>query len=270
MDPLSIGSAVVGLIAAASRIGPVLYHFIANTRDAPSSAAQLFSEMQGITAVLQQLQAYLIDASESSAGRRAMLSLRNIMTSLTACVTTYSRLERLVGKCVEEGQLKRVKWLLHEREISELAQKVQGEKLNLVFMLTILQCESQREAEMSMQLLNQNVERLNSSNEDIKHRIDTFSIDHASPTLGKSPETDATCVSPLHVPAYEVDLSGSRVYRRVRPRASVWSVGSTDRVSMALSVFSNLTVDDVSNVSVLCLPIWSSDISNASHYRFRQ
>ena len=37
---------------------------------------------------------------------------------------------------------------------------------------------------------------------------------------------------------------------------------------MALSVFSDLTLGNVSVISVLCLPVWSTDLSNAEYYQF--
>ncbi|KAF2730973.1 hypothetical protein EJ04DRAFT_567253 [Polyplosphaeria fusca] len=39
---------------------------------------------------------------------------------------------------------------------------------------------------------------------------------------------------------------------------------------MAESAFSALTLDKVSVLSVLCLPIWEPDLSNADQYRFGQ
>jgi hypothetical protein len=88
MDPLSIGSAVVGLIAAASRITPIIYHFVTHTFDAPKSASQILDEMNSITAALEQLQIYLMGASKTNAARRSLLSLGNFVAMLTACVTT--------------------------------------------------------------------------------------------------------------------------------------------------------------------------------------
>jgi hypothetical protein len=139
MDPLSIGSAVVGLIAAAARMAPMLHHFIVHTRDAPKSASQILDEMNSITAALERLQVYLMGAYKTSVARRSMLSLRNIVATLTACVTTYSDLEHVVGGCVSEGQVKSFKWVMNEGDVGELLGRVQAHKLSLVFMLTILQ-----------------------------------------------------------------------------------------------------------------------------------
>jgi len=140
MDPLSIGSAVVGLIAGASRIAPMLYDFITHTLDAPKTASQILDEMNSITAALGHLQTYLTGALSSNVARRSMLSLRNIVATLTACVTTYSELEMVVMNCFrEDGQARQVKWAINEGHIVELVQRVQAHKLSLTLMLTILQ-----------------------------------------------------------------------------------------------------------------------------------
>ena len=139
MDPLSIGSAVVGLIATAARVAPMLHHFVSHARDAPKSASQILEEMNSITSALEQLQVYLMGAYRTNAARRSMLSLRNIVATLTACVTTYSDLEFLVRKCMSDGKVKAFKWVMNESDVGGLLDRVQAHKLSLVFMLTILQ-----------------------------------------------------------------------------------------------------------------------------------
>lgn len=154
MDPLTIGSAVVGLIAGASRIAPILYHFLTHTQDAPKTASQILDEMNSVTAALERLQAYVMGAANANVARRSMLSLRNIVATLTACVTTYSDLELVLNKCVDEGKVKKVKWLLNEGDIVALVQRVQAHKLSLMLMLTILQwyaCRWTSEPEMSQE-----------------------------------------------------------------------------------------------------------------------
>ena len=141
MDPLSIGSAVVGLIATAARVhvAPMLHHFVSHARDAPKSASQILDEMNSITAALEQLQIYLMGAYKTNAIRRSMINLRNIVATLTACVKTYSDLEFMVNKCMSNGEVKKFKWVINESDIEGLFNRVQAHKLSLVFMLTILQ-----------------------------------------------------------------------------------------------------------------------------------
>jgi hypothetical protein len=139
MDPLSIGSAVVGLVAAASRMTPIIYHFITHAHDAPKSASQIIDEMNSVTVARERLQNYISGAMTSSVARRSLLSLQNIMATLTACVITYSDLERVVRNCMDGDEVKRLKWVVNESDIGELLQRVQSHKLSLVVMLNILQ-----------------------------------------------------------------------------------------------------------------------------------
>ncbi|KAH5690376.1 hypothetical protein HBI44_173310 [Parastagonospora nodorum] len=266
MDPLTIGSAVIGLIAGASRIVPILYNFITLTRDAPKTASQVLDEMQSIIAALTQLQTYLTGATTSNGARRSMLTLRNISATLTACVTTYSDLEDVVSRCVlDGGKVSRPKWVMYEGQIDVLVQRMQAHKLSLTLMLTILQCESTQVAEISMTRLHAMVEDLMASNADMRTRMDQVLTDH--PAHRTVVEED---IDPLSQSAFETDLDTSRVYRKLRARTSLWSVNTSQQGSMALTAFSALTMDDVSNLSVVRLPVWSKDIVNAFDYEFEE
>jgi hypothetical protein len=67
---------------------------------------------------------------------------------------------------------------------------------------------------------------------------------------------------------FERDLQASKVYQRVRSSASVFTPDISRRSSLARSTTSELTLGDISAVSVCALPICSSDLSNAEHYTF--
>lgn len=139
MDPLSIGSAVVGIIAASTRMAPILQHLISETRYASKTASQVLDEVNSISAALTQLQLYLIGAVDSDVARRSLVSLNNLVATLTACVTTYSDLERIVGNCSSRGRVNKLKWLYYEGEIAKLLQRVQVHKSSLLLMLNILE-----------------------------------------------------------------------------------------------------------------------------------
>ncbi|KAF2825015.1 hypothetical protein CC86DRAFT_50136 [Ophiobolus disseminans] len=268
MDPLSIGSAVVGLIAAASRLTPIIYHFTIHAHDAPKTASQILDEMTSVTAALERLQTYIMGASTSDVARRSLLSLRNIIATLTACVTTYSDLERIVTSCVIDGKVKTSKWLINESDIMELVQRVQAHKSSLTLMLTILQCESMQEAESSMNHLVKLVEGLVASNADLQSRIDTMAVGQIPPVATVQPITLPKWLPGVILRTFEIELTTSRPYRKLKRRNSILSINSSRRNSMSLSAFSDLTLGDVSTISVYHLPIWSTDISNAQYYQF--
>lgn len=130
-----------------------------------------------------------------------------------------------------------------------------------------------QEAEENMHRLVELVESLVESNTDLRNRLDDIAADHASvhvntrasSVLVSSTSTTAPTILPR---GFEEDLNRSRVYRKLRPRDSIYSIDSSQRASLTSSAFSELSLGDVSIVSVLCLPVWSVDLGNAEYYRF--
>ena len=133
--------------------------------------------------------------------------------------------------------------------------------------------ESMKEAENSMHCLVELVESLVESNTDLRNRLDDIAADHASAYVNTRPSSflpsSTSITAPTILPReFEEDLNRSRVYRKVRPRDSIYSINSSQRASLTSSAFSELSLGDVSIVSVLCLPVWSVDLGNAEYYRF--
>lgn len=130
-----------------------------------------------------------------------------------------------------------------------------------------------QEAENSMHRLVELVEGLVVSNTNLRIRLDTLVMDHASalaPTsamISAESSTSSASFAKASRP-FEEDLNRSRVYRNLRSRPSLYSISSSRRGSMALSAFSDLMLGNISIISLLCLPAWSCDLSNSSHYRF--
>lgn len=67
---------------------------------------------------------------------------------------------------------------------------------------------------------------------------------------------------------FDQDLQASRVYNRAIGRQSMTSLTSTALYTTALSLFSNLSLSQVSNISFYALPVYSNDLSNSECYLF--
>lgn len=67
---------------------------------------------------------------------------------------------------------------------------------------------------------------------------------------------------------FDQDLQASRVYNRAINRRSMTSLTSTALYTTALSLFSNLSLSQVSNISFYALPVYSNDLSNSDCYVF--
>ena len=69
---------------------------------------------------------------------------------------------------------------------------------------------------------------------------------------------------------FEADLASSRVYRQIK-RETIDRYSrriSVARSTMAWSIFSEISLSAVSAISVLALPLFSSDLTNPQHYKF--
>lgn len=86
----------------------------------------------------------------------------------------------------------------------------------------------------------------------------------ASDLIPGSSETRGTGVRRF---TFENDLGQSKVYKRVKWRNSLGSLTSSDALSFGWSCLSDLSLADVSNISVVSLPIASNDLSNGQHYK---
>jgi cell division control protein 24 len=67
---------------------------------------------------------------------------------------------------------------------------------------------------------------------------------------------------------FEEDLESSRVYRRAVRETTDYSFRSSIARSHSWSVFSGLSLGDISIMSVIALPVYQDDITNAEHYDF--
>lgn len=68
--------------------------------------------------------------------------------------------------------------------------------------------------------------------------------------------------------AFEDDLAASRVYRQAKRDACDCSFTSSAVRTDAWSIFSGLSLADLSVISIVALPLYPRDITNARHYTF--
>ncbi|KAH0538887.1 hypothetical protein FGG08_004543 [Glutinoglossum americanum] len=289
MDPLSVAASVVGLLIAAGKMAQSLKQ-LTSLADAPSSAKAVLTEMSDMAAALEHLQDYLNGTTSVPAGRGQFILLEHVVVTLTGCVTTYSELELIIDSVhvdPEMGAFDRIKWAVKEKEILDIVRRIQNHKSSLTLMLTILQCKSNQEAENSMARLCSLIERVARSNENLSSRLHRLEGRQLSPDAGNPPSVlgdDSSTIRPainnrtdqVSITAatrsvrfsFEETLQSSRVYLRSMFRHSESSLSSSVQRAAAISMFSSLSLADVSNISVFSLPIYAIDISNSYWYTF--
>lgn len=82
-----------------------------------------------------------------------------------------------------------------------------------------------------------------------------------------SPDMDEPSPDPAGS-SFESDLEASHVYRRIRRETMDFSMDSSTLHPFAWSVLSDLSLDDISRLSVIALPVYADEITNPEHYDF--
>ena len=63
----------------------------------------------------------------------------------------------------------------------------------------------------------------------------------------------------------ETILGKSRVYRRLEPRPTRCSIDSNTRTTVS-SIFANVNLSEISNISVLEVPLWAKDVGSTGYF----
>ena len=91
MDPLSVAASVTGTLGAAAKSASVLKSFIQNTKSAPKSAQRALTEVTGTSAILTELQAFVVGSVGVSRARGTLILVEQVLVTLTQCVITILR-----------------------------------------------------------------------------------------------------------------------------------------------------------------------------------
>ena len=140
MDPISVSSSVIGILAAAAAITSSVTGFVRSVKDAPKSTQHVLSEVADIRICLVQLQSFLLGMSTAPISRTSLLMVQQILVSLTECVTTFSELEETLDPLIrgQQSTLDKLKWVSKEQAISRLLERLRSSKISLGLMLTTL------------------------------------------------------------------------------------------------------------------------------------
>jgi hypothetical protein len=197
----------------------------------------------------------------------------------------------------------RVKWIRKEHDIERLVRRLQNHKASLNLILTIFQCSSFSQVQDSVIRLSNLVEEAVSSHSALSIRLGRLEGGSTlrSPTINtlsangadsiNSPEQEelisdnASIMTVTQVPegqtlsevqfvlspfAFDSELNASRVYRRLQSLDSdghsETSITTSIRQRAAASIFSALSLAEISNLSQYSLPIFIQEIGNGRWY----
>ncbi|KAK1759922.1 hypothetical protein QBC47DRAFT_117525 [Echria macrotheca] len=187
----------------------------------------------------------------------------------------------------------RVKWALEEDKIVKMIRRLQGHKTSLSTILNIIQCQSDIEARESLAKLQTTVDQLLQNQQQLLDRLEryetvlfettsarftgdgesesiliqrppparlppaTSAVSQGDPMLGLvlPADTSGSIAEKLFLREFELTLEQTRVYARVRSNKCDASVISSERGTATWSMLSGLSLNDISAISVLSLPI---------------
>ncbi|KAI1303515.1 hypothetical protein F5Y03DRAFT_187378 [Xylaria venustula] len=345
MDPLSVTAAVVGLLTAAHEIIKLLQPYVSATQETPPIAAHVRDEAESTRTVLVGLQAIVQGLSGETSRRGALIGVDQVVVILTGGVLLFAELEGAVRDLVtvpalphtegDPGPLAmsstkyrlplraRLQWARGEKSLGTLLTRLQGFKVSITAVLTLLQCDSDLRAEQLQMEIAANISALLDSNRDLSRRMmhleDAFDVQTIRPrsrqsitsivtatrqgakgeiaatevpgvTEGisasaatKDPDpfviASSTFTPPLNDTAvsasipvvrsifeFETDLEASHVYRRAQRDTMDFSFRSSVARTHAWSMLSGRSLADVSELSVIALPLDLEDVANSQHY----
>jgi len=141
MDPLSVVASIVGILGAATQVSASVSTLIEKSRKAPKNIRKVKDEVDTIRSVLHQLQALLLGSSRTNRARASLILVDQVVVTLSACVSTFSELDVIVGTLVSDeklGLMDRLRWATKASAIDECLKNLQTQKNSLTLMLTIL------------------------------------------------------------------------------------------------------------------------------------
>lgn len=142
MDPLSVAASIVGVLGAAAKVSSALTTFVQSVKGAPKLAQNVLSDVNGVSAVLMQLQLFLLGKTIPSKSGASLVLVEQVIVALQESVKVFSELEHALGTSTGDGGmglLDRVKWTMKESKIADIQERLRRSRSTLFEMLTVLQ-----------------------------------------------------------------------------------------------------------------------------------
>ncbi|TVY77089.1 Rho guanine nucleotide exchange factor scd1 [Fusarium oxysporum f. sp. cubense] len=298
-DPLSVAASIAGLISITVEAVKFLSPYVSAAKETPQVAAHVYSEVKSTQVILMGLQSLTENLGSVKVQHAALIGVNQVVAILTDGVLLYSELHKeLQSLRAKDGAEKvplrsRLQWVWKESTFVTLLNRLQSFKSSMTLVLVILQSDSGETAKEHQEQLSNNVKVLLDSNDALSRRLMNIedSLDaqtiisrrmsilslSASPSqntsqqsTAESPATSISTDTSLAISKFdfEDDLESSRVYRRAVRETMDFSFRSSVARSQNWSVFSGLSLGDISIMSVIALPVYQDDITNAEHYDF--
>ncbi|KAI8161833.1 hypothetical protein K4K49_013265 [Colletotrichum sp. SAR 10_70] len=141
-DPLSIISAIVGILAAAGKVVEVLGPYVSAAKDTPQIASSVHAEVFNSHIILRALHGLLDNLGTASSSRMTLIPIDDLIAIFTNGVLIFSELEESVLKISQSGGDRftvRMQWIRRKDDFTALLLRLQAFKSTIMCLLSILQ-----------------------------------------------------------------------------------------------------------------------------------
>ncbi|KUJ09483.1 uncharacterized protein LY89DRAFT_724461 [Mollisia scopiformis] len=296
---IAAGSKLTAILTQISRLSdapPLCKAILTEVCDTAAALRQIQNFLNGQLYVPPERREYVLLEHVSTALVGCVMTKDELETLLDGLGLVYA------GSGIT-GVFDRVKWVRKETNIQRLVQRLQNHKASLNLILTIFQCSSSTQIQDSVVRLSSLVEEALSSHSALSIRmsrleegstlrsatIPTSSVNDIESIKNVEQEylgTDNASVTTItRIPEvlsepeeqfillpfpFDPELQASRVYRRLHlthsDGHSATSITISTRQRAAASIFSALSLAEISNLSQYSLPIFIQEIGNNRWY----
>ncbi|KAK7222706.1 hypothetical protein V2G26_010709 [Clonostachys chloroleuca] len=289
MNSLNLSMSINGLRAATEHLCSLIQSFSASW----NSTNRLRDCRQEITLVgigLRSFERYLQRLDRVDPQRKKLIQVDDIVITFSDAIMVFSEFEELLQrlKTMKNAGV-RIIWVHYSKIFQQHLERIQRLKESLKLMLTIVECDTNIEAHENRERLQELVETVLNENQVLRSKLSLLEdrFDARSTFTGDADESSETATirhsdgatpfrdsaRPLNISnrisfAFENILQQSWVYKRNERNDCDQSfiTTTTDARSRTWSIFSGISMANISILSVIAMPITLIDINNGHYY----
>jgi len=138
MDPLSITSAVVGLLTATAKIYSLL-ETVSSIRNAPAAIKDAQNELRHTEITLRSMQR-LLQRLHAMGPRRELIQIDDLRVTLADAMMALDAFEAMLQRIASLDKVRvAISWPTHVKELAEHLARMARYQQSLVLMISILQ-----------------------------------------------------------------------------------------------------------------------------------
>lgn len=145
-DPLSVAASIIGILAAATKVGEFLGPYIATSKNAPKLATTIYSEVTRIQVVLTSMKNMIstLSTPASSFARAKLIQVDQFIVLFTDGVLLFDELETMLEplSLPDKDELsfrQRLQWASKKNSIIDVFNRLQRFQVTLSALLNIFQ-----------------------------------------------------------------------------------------------------------------------------------